>query len=167
MPNDQYKDPILRKYADLITSQNKVIKSVFFGDPIRIGASELPAMVIAKIDTRVSNQSNMEDRHDLRISITIVTDVRETVSEDKTMVRGVNALYNLMEGREESNYYLKSDSLLHILRNHVTIDAANNLFTDLDSFTRIDYGMTLGKRGENMWAIEGTLELTATFIQLR
>lgn len=164
---DEYLDPILKKYGDLITGATKQFKRVYYGDPIRIGTSELPALVIAKIDTRVANITNVEDQHTVRLSFTVVTDVRETINEDKTMVRGVNQLYNLMEGRQNTTYQLKTDSLLYILRHNVELDVSQNLRTDLSTMSRIDYGMTMGKRLEKGWSIEGTLEVTAHFIQIR
>lgn len=145
----------------------KVLKRVYYGDPIRVASSELPVLILSKVDTRVMNLTNVEDEHAIRISITIITDIRDTISEDKTMVAGVNALYNLMEGRTEGTYQLKADSLLYILRHNVELDTANNLRTDLRTMTRIDYGMTMGKRAKEAWSIEGNLELTAHFIQIR
>lgn len=166
MSNQIYQDPVLKKYGQLIES-SKLFKSIFYGDPIRIGASELPALIIAKIDTRAGKFTNSEDMHEMRISFTAVTDVRDTIGEDKEMVRGVNSLYNLMEGRQESTYQLKSDSLLYILRHNEVVDAANNLRTDLSSVSKIDYGMTIGKRKDAAWSIEGTLEITSSFTQIR
>lgn len=166
MSNQIYQDPVLKKYGQLIES-SKLFKSIFYGDPIRIGSSELPALIIAKIDTRVGKFTNSEDAHEMRISFTAVTDVRDTIGEDKEMVRGVNSLYNLMEGRQESTYQLKTDSLLYILRHNEVVDAANNLRTDLSSVSKIDYGMTIGKRKDAAWSIEGTLEITSSFTQVR
>lgn len=167
MSEIQYQDPILRKYADLILANTNAFKRVYFGDPIRIGASELPALILAKVDSNVGNLSNAEDLHEVRISLTVVTDVRDTISDDKTMVSGVNALYNLMEGRQEGTYQLKPTSLLYILRHNVEVDVANNLRTDLSGRTRVDYGMTMDKRAPSSWSIEGTVEITATFSQVR
>lgn len=166
MSNQIYQDPVLKKYGQLIGSA-QLFKSIFYGDPIRIGASELPALIIAKIDTRAGKFTNSEDMHEMRVSFTAVTDVRDTIGEDKEMVRGVNSLYNLMEGRQESTYQLKPDSLLYILRHNEVVDAANNLRTDLSSVSKIDYGMTIGKRKDAAWSIEGTLEITCSFTQVR
>ena len=157
----------MKKYGELIRASNKEIKQVYYGEPIRIPKSSLPALIVAKVDTTVVHQNNVEDLHHIRLAITIVTDIRDTISEDKTMVAGVNALYNLMEGRNESDYTLKADSVLYILRHNVEVDSARNLRTDLDSMTRVEYGMTMGKRAENEWSIEGMLEITSHFIQLR
>ena len=164
---EEYQDPIMKAYVDLIKGKTNLFKRIYYGDPIRIGTSELPALVVAKVDSRISNLSNVEDLHMVRLSLTVITDVRDTISEDKTMVSGVNALYNLMEGRVAGSYQLKPDSLLYIIRHNVELDVANNLRTDLNTISRIDYGMTMGKRKENAWSIEGQLELTAHFTQIR
>ena len=162
-----YQDPILKKYADLVKQNTSVFKRIYFGDPIRIGQSELPALILAKIDTRVGTFDNTQDKHEIRISLTVVTSVNDTFNDDRTMVAGVNSLYNLIEGRDPSTYALLPQSLLGIIRHNVELDSANNLRTDLNSMSRVDYGMTMGKRKEGAWSIEGTLELTSHFIQNR
>lgn len=162
---EEYIDPVMKKYGDLIQASNR-FKRIYYGDPVRIATSELPALVIVKVATQASFHTNGEDLHAMRLSFTVVTDVRETISEDKTMVRGVNELYNLMEGRQ-ANFQLNADSLLYLLRHNQVLDAANNLRTDLSTMSTIDYGMTMGKRQEGAWSIEGTLEVTSTFTQIR
>lgn len=162
-----YQDPILKKYADLIKSQTNVFKRIYFGDPIRIGASEYPALILAKVDTTVSNHSNAEDEYQIRISMTIVMDVRDTISDDKEMVKGVNSLYNLVEGRNADDYTLKPESILNILRHNVELDSGKNLRTDLSTQSRVDYGMTINKRAPESWGIEATIEFTTNFIQNR
>lgn len=165
--SDLYIDPVMQKYVEIIKAGNPNFKGIFFGDPIRIGLSQLPALIVAKIDTRVSNMTNQEDMHQMRLSFTVVTDIHDTLNEDKQIVAGVNDLYNIMEGRQDDTYALAPHSLLYILRHNVEIDPANNLRTDLSTMSRVDYGMTMGKRKEAAWSIEGTLEITAHFSQIR
>ena len=169
MENQQYIDPILKKYVDTITGITNRFKRIYYGDPIRIGSSECPALIITKVDTNVSNMTNVEDVHSVRIMLTVVADTRDTISDDVTMVRGVNSLYNIIEGREDADYTLKSDSLLYILRHNVELDSGKNLRTDLNTMSHVDYGMTFGKRGQTdtSWSIEGTIEITANFSQVR
>lgn len=161
-----YKDPIIQKYITLIQSKTGKFKRFYFGDPIRVGASELPAVIIAKVNTQVSNLSNTEDEHRIQMSITVVTDIRETISDDKTMVKGTNDLYELLEGRN-ANYTLKDDALLNIIRHDVELDVGQQLRTDLNTTSTIDYAMTMGKRVENHWSLEGTLTFVAHFTQVR
>jgi len=166
MITDLYKDPICARYAKLITDVNKTIKRVYFGEPIRIGASELPALIIEKTDTSIRPFTNMEDQHDIKINFTIVTDVRQTISDDKQLVAGFASLYNIIEGRD-ATYKLKVDSILGILRKNAEVDPGLNLRTDLETASRAVYGMTLGKRQDDHFSIEGSVQITAHFIQLR
>lgn len=167
MPEVQYIDPIMKKYGDLITANTTNFKRIYYGDPVRIGNSELPALVIVKSSTQVANSSNMVDKHNVRLILTVITDVRNTISDDRDLVPGVNSLYNIIEGRSADDYTLKSESLLGILRHNVTLDAGKNLHTDIDSVTEVEYGMTMGKREPGAWSIEGTVTLTANFYQNR
>jgi hypothetical protein len=162
-----YTDPILKKYADLIKANIPVFKRVYFGDPIRIGKTELPALVLQKIDTKIQNLSNIEDQHNVRISMTVVVDIRETLNDEKTMVAGISQLYDIIEGRNDTDYTLKSTSVLGTLRHNVELDVGNNLRTDLNTMSSASYSMTMGKRQENAWALEGLVEITALFTQNR
>lgn len=166
MPEIIRVDPVMKKYADLINGLTHNFKRTYFGDPIRIGVSELPALVIAKTKTIITNFDNQTDKHDMHIAFTVVTDVRDTINDDRDMVRGVNSLYNICEGRND-DYTLKADSLLYILRHYVEIDVAHNLRTDLMSATSLDFGMTIGKRKDGSWATEANGSIIATFYQVR
>lgn len=162
-----YVDPILKAYANLITANTGAFKAVYYGDPQRIGESELPALILEKLDTRASNMTSAEDEHQVRIRIMVVTDVRDSIGADKQLVAEYGTLYNLMEGRDPATYALKTDSLLYILRHNINLDTTYNLRTDLGGGTRVDYGVTIGKRAPDAWAVEGQIEITANFIQSR
>src|SRR5215208_3632734 len=154
-----YSDPILEKYISLIKAHNGALKSFFQGDPIRIGASQLPACIISKTGTNVGPLSNAEDGHEIGLRITIITDVRQDLSSDESyakIVEGVSSLYDLMEGRN-ADYTLKETSILDILRSNIIVDADNNLRTDLGSLTRIDYGVT--ERSRDTYTIEARADL--------
>lgn len=164
---EPYKDPILKKYADLIQANTKVFRKFYFGDPIRIPASFLPACILSKTETRAGKITNSQDEHGVQIVITVVTDIRKDISDENSIVPGVTSLYNIIEGRNDSDYTLKSDSLLYILRHNIGLDTANNLRTDLSTITRVNYGMVAGKRDPEAWSIEGQIDLVAEFIQIR
>jgi len=164
-----YKDPIIKKYIDLIQSVvgMSFFKGVYYGDPIRVPVSNLPALIISKDETRVSNLTNADDEHLIALTLTVITDIRADIQDDKSIAPGTATLYDIMEGRESATLKLKAKSLLHILRNNLSVDTALGLRTDLGSITRVDYGMTVGKREQEAWAIEAQLEFIAHFTQLR
>lgn len=168
-----YKDPIIIKYIDLIKGvlgEGK-IKQYYQGDPIRVPVSSLPAIIISKDETRVSNAldggSNVEDTHLMALTLTVITDIRDDIKDDKTIAPGISTLYDIIEGRESDTLKLKTTSILNILRTNIDVDTALGLRTDLGSITRVDYGLTVGKREQEAWAVEAQIEFIAHFTQLR
>lgn len=162
-----YKDPIIAKYQQLIeTTMPGVFRGVYQGDPMAIPQSNLPALIISKSQTTIGPLSSAEDDHQLSLILTVVTDIREERSDDPQMVPGIAKLYDIIEGRD-SNYKLKANTILDILRSNITVDSALNLRTDLGSLTRADYGLTIGKRAQDAYAIEGQVEFTARYSQIR
>ena len=164
-----YTDPIIKKYMKLITGivGEGFFKRLYYGDPIKIPASNLPAIIISKDETRVSNITNTEDEHLMALTLTVVTDIREDINDDKAIAPGISSLYDIIEGREEATLKLKEKSIMNILRNNVDVDTALGLRTDLGSITRADYGLTVGKRKLESWAIEAQVEFIAHFTQIR
>lgn len=165
-----YKDPIIQKYFDLIKSKlgDGAFKQYYQGDPIVLpGKSLMPCLILAKAETRVGPLTNSDDEHSQRLLLTVVTDVRDEINDDDAITPGTAALYDIMEGRESDTLKLKTTSLLHIIRNNILVDAALNLRTDLASVTRVDYGMTVGKRAKDAWAVEGQIEFVCNFNQVR
>lgn len=166
--SDIYKDPILKKYQTLFeAAMPGVFKSFYQGDPIQIPKSSMPAMVMSKSQTRISNLTNAEDQHEIGIILTVITDLRDEISDDTQMVPGIAQLYAIIEAREEATYALKSGTILDVLRSNIEVDATYNLRTDLGSITTANYGLTVDKRAQQGFAIEGQIEFTATFSQVR
>ncbi len=164
-----YKDPIINKYIELIKAKMPAIKSFYQGDPFRVPKTNLPACIISKTQTMVGPLTNAEDSHQIGITITIITDIRdERSNENEELVTpGIAQLYDIIEGREDTTYLLKDTSLLDVLRTNILIDASRNLRTDLGSITRIDYGLTIGKRSPEGYATEGQVDFLSTYSQLR
>ncbi len=164
-----YTDPIISKYFALIKAAvpDGLFKKYFQGDPMRIGKSLIPALIISKSETRVGPLTNAEDEHGIALILTVVTDVRDTVNDSDELVKGTSQLYDIIEGRSDTTYKLKSQSILNILRSNLVVDAALNLRTDLNTITRADYGLTIGKRAPDAYAVEGTVEWVAHFTQVR
>lgn len=163
-----YKDPVIRKYIETIKSivGESFFKVCYEEDPIRIPASNLPCLIISTNETRVTQITNAEDEHGMSFILTVITDIRQDIQDDKTIAGSKVKLKEIIEGRDE-NYKLGTKSILHILRNNVNLDVGNNLRTDLTSITRVDYGITVNKRQPEAWGIEAQVEFETHFIQLR
>jgi len=162
-------DPIIKKYFDVIkAATGSAFKSYYYGDPIRIPNSSLPALIGARRSSRTSTASNAEDIHRITLVFTVVSDVRNDIQDDKTMTAGNARLYDLIEGRDESTLQLKSSSLLGILRKQaLELDPAHQLWGDIDSPTQIDYGLVANKRANPSWSIEGAITTVASLVQIR
>lgn len=161
-----YRDPIIQKLFDIISSVDGVaFKSYYHGDPFLIPRSNLPALILAKDNTRIGDASNAEDYHAMRFVFTAVTDIRTELGNPETdVVIGDSMLYDLFEGRNE-DFTLKDTALVAILRANTEI--GNNTHIDLRSEMIPDYGFSFGKRGERSWAWEGMLTVDLYREELR
>lgn len=160
-----YIDPILTEIAELIKASNKDIKEYYFGDPLIIPRSNLPSLILSKATTVVEDHTNAEDSHRMNIVLTLVSDIRQDFNNlANGEVAGWNTLYDIMEGRN-MDYTLKPTSLPQILKSNANL--SHNAQIDVDNPIRIDYGLTIGKRGERAIAVEANLFLTVFFDQLR
>ena len=165
-----YKDPVIKKYFDLIKSKvdTGLFKEYYQGDPIRVPKSKLPCLVISKSETQIGHLTNSEDEQGMALILTVITDIRDEVNDSEDIVPGISKLYDIIEGRDDTTYKLKTNSILHILRNNQLVDASSNqLRTDLNTITRADYGLTIGKRAPEAYAVEGQVEFIAYFTQVR
>jgi hypothetical protein len=162
----KYEDTVIKKYFDLIKANTDYFKEFYQGDPIRVPHSNLPCVILSKNETRVGVFSNREDEHGMLLTMTVVVDIRAEINDDKAITSGIAQLYDIIEGRD-SAYKLKTNSLLHILRNNILVDQTNGLRTDLDSITSVDYGMTLGKRAPEAWGVEAQITFVAHHTQIR
>lgn len=164
---ESYLDPVLEKYIDLIKANNGAIKSYYFGEPIRFPSVDLPCLFISKKTTNVDPITNTEDQHNMMLTMTLVTDVRSDLStQDANFTAGIATLYNIMEGRN-ADYTLKDTSILGILRSNLIVDGVNQLITDLETVTRIDYSHTMANRTPQEWWILSTIDFVCKFTQVR
>jgi hypothetical protein len=164
-----YTDPILTAYINLIKAHTGAIKMFYQGEPVRIPVSNLPCAILSKRQTQIGPITNSEDEHDIGISITVITDIRQDLSTNENIaeiVAGVATLYDIIEGRN-GDLTLKDTSLLGILRSNILVDAEHGLRTDLGSITRVDYGQTLRGRPLEEWSIEARVDIVASFHQVR
>ena len=160
-----YADPLSEKLFTLIDAgDGGAITSYYHGDPFMIPRSDLPALIASKDATEIRDNSISEDQHDIKIVLTLVTDIRDDFGETAGIVAGWQTLYDIFEGRD-SNYILKSTSIMDILRSNSELD--NQAHIDTTSPMVVNYGFSLGKRGENTISVEASLSVPIFFTQIR
>jgi len=160
-----YSDPLTQKLFDLIdASDGGAIISYYHGDPFMIPRSDLPALIGVKDATEVRDNSVAEDQHEVRIVLTLVTDVRNDFGDTAGVVAGWQTLYDIFEGRN-ADYTLKSTSIMDILRSNSELNNQAHIDTTVPMV--VNYGFTLGKRGENSISLEASLSVPIYFTQVR
>ena len=164
MQTGQYEDPILEKVLDLIDHNNQDVKGFFQGDPLLIPRSSLPAIIASKDTTNIADVSSGEDEHIMGVVLTLVVDVRDTINDVSGLGASWTQLYDMFEGRG-SDYILKAKSIIDILRGNANL--TQNAHIDTTNPMIIDYGLTVGKRGERSIAVEGNVSFNVYFSQLR
>ena len=169
-----YSDPIIQKIFTAIKAKNGEIKKYYEAFPLRICDSELPAIVISKVRTEVASFDQggaaSRDQQSISLVLTLITSVRSelsTANADSDTVAGVAKLYDLMEGRSESDYTLKTTSLLSILRNNLNLDIENNLRIQLEGSMAIDYGEASRDENGEQWTTEANIAFDCHFVQRR
>ena len=160
-----YKDTIVQKYLDLIKSNTTGIKGFYNGFVAKIPASMLPAVMIQIEKTEVEEMSNVEDEHRIFLVLTYIADIRKTV-EDPAFITSLNNVLDALVGRQ-SDYSLKTSSILHILRNNLNVDVDNNLRTDVRSFSVVTPGEITAGRFPGLFTAEGTIRFLAHYFQER
>lgn len=166
--NQQQVDPIIKKYFDLIKASNPdAFKGFYYGDPVRIPTSMMPALIGARRMTNVAPTTNAEDEHVMQLVFTVVTDIRKDISDETQLTPGWNTLYDLVEGRDPETLLLKPQSLMYILRHHISLDDAHQLWTDIRTPTKVDFGLVANKRMQGGWSIEAAVTTNANLVQYR
>lgn len=164
MPN--YNDPIIQKYLDLIKDNRSDIKRFFNGIVTKVAASECPCIMIGIDNLEINDFSNVEDEHRINLILTLVTDVRRNFADTVRIDDGISKVVEILTGRE-SDYKLKNESILNILRNNVSIDTTNNLRTDIGTITAVTPKEVAIGRMPDYWSAEGSIKFQAHFIQER
>src|SRR5690348_10168252 len=131
-------DRLIQKYIALIKSKTSVFKAIYVGDPMKIPASRMPALVITRQGSSTQAVTNGEDQRNVTLQFTVVVDVRPDIQDDKLPVPGYGTIYDIVEGCGQ-DMKLKASSLLGIIRGNLDIDSANQVWTDVSGPTRIQY----------------------------
>ena len=161
-----YKDPIIQKYLDLIKDNVGGIRTFYNGTLMQIPLSKLPLVMIDIEGVEVTEESTSEDRHIVSLVLTYIADMRKETSAAQLMEAGFGKVLDVLVGRN-SDYSLKSTSILYVLRHNLNVDSGNNLRTDVGSITVATPREVVTGRMPGYWSCEGTVRFKAHFIQER
>ena len=161
-----YEDTIIAKYLSLIKGNVADVRTFYNGTLFQVPISRLPLIMIDIESTEASEFSNAEDQHIISLVLTYIADMRKDISAVQFMESGFGKVLDVLVGRA-SDYSLKTNSILYILRHNLDIDASNNLRTDLGSITVATPREVVPGRMPGFWSAEGTIRFKAHFIQTR
>lgn len=161
-----YKDPIIQKYLDLIKENVGDIRTFYNGTMVQIPISMLPMVMIDIESTEATEFSDAEDEHRVGLVLTFIADMRKDFSAANLIKAGFSKVLEVLVGRD-SDYKLKENSILHVLRHNLNIDPDNNLRTDVGSVSVVTPSEVATGRMAGYWSAEGTIRFIAHFIQER
>lgn len=165
MPEQDYRDPIIEKYLDLLKDNlGSKIRKYFNGIPSIIAQSECPAIAIGIERTEMKPYTTEEDEHRISLVLVLITDIRESLSNNYRMDQGISQVLDIFMGRN-SDYTLKSNSIAKIIRDNRNIDLTNHLKTDVGSISIITPKDVVQDRINGYWTAEGTMRFQAHYYQ--
>lgn len=161
-----YRDPILERLITKLDTEGpaELKNRYFYGDPLQVPKSSLPACFVTKDTTRVDTAANAEIKTEMQVVLNVVFDLTRDFNQAFDNISSSNTLYDCLEGRN-ADYTLKPTSLVFILDKYQTLDT--NLWIALGSPLEPDYGIGIEKRGPGIYTVEGVIRLTLIHHQLR
>lgn len=156
-----YKDPLLKKIIDLIKNNNNQIRTYYYGDPVLVPKSVLPACFVCKDMTSINSETTQEDRHRRSILIKIVVDAQSDFMKSPDQVVGINTLYQICDGLDDNGNPLPS-SIAYILRHNQNLDSVFTLC--LDDPLDIKFPDKLNLRGENLLTLDTEIRFKVTSV---
>lgn len=162
----QYRDPFITKLIGIFNAEGpaSLKNRYYYGDPMVVAKSQLPAVFISKDKTTIAPETNEEDVSTIPMIINVVMDLTRDFGQAFNSINSMNQVYEAIEARNV-DYTLRSDSLAYLLRKHMELDS--QVWIDLSSGLELDYGVGMGKRGEGIFTVEGVMKFTVTHIQMR
>ena len=159
------RDPIVTKIIALFNASGpaRLKNRYFYGDPLLVPKSQLPAVFISKDGTSIGNEDVATDRSELRYAINVVEDLTRDFNQAFDSIGATSLVEDYLEGLTD-DYDLKPTSLAYILRKNQSIGP--HLYINIEVPLELDYGVTIGKRGDGLYTVEGVLKFEVTALQM-
>jgi len=127
------------RIADKITKYlkdacDKRIKSYYFGDPLIIPASNLPALIVSKRQSVVNQGATGLDEVDKIYSIKLVYNKKDELGKNPNEVAVQRTIADMVEGIDENGNFTET-SIVGVLRKNFTLgDAIENQDMSIEYF---------------------------------
>lgn len=104
------------KTAAPALSPIKSIKAMYFGDPIIINASNLPALIVMPISEQVSSRGTQYDQADSVIKIKLIQDLKQGLGTSTPTDNEMTEYALKIFEERDSNGKIKTSSIIGALR---------------------------------------------------
>lgn len=166
-----YRDPILVKIRDILNQDGpkKLKDRYYFGDPIAVNVSNLPACFISFDRQQISNADNSHLESNMSVVFNVVYDHKRDLMQAFDNIESHMSVVDIIEGRHDEKdpnpYAIRKDTILGALRLHE--DLGNNLWIDVGTTSDAEYGVGVGKRGPGIYTAEGIVRIQVKQHQLK
>lgn len=159
-----YRDPVSTLLIGILNQYgpSELRNRYYYGDPLVVAESALPAVFISKDDTEIANSDVATDEHRMNYVINVVYDLKRDFGKRFDDTRAANSLYDFIEGRED-DLTLKTTAVTSVLRSHYQLAA--HCYVDLDTPLKVNYGVTGESRGANIFTAEGIVRCQVYLLQ--
>jgi len=124
----------LKQYGD------KRIKRYFYGDPIIINVSSLPALIVENASQEITQKATGQDEITNTYNIRLVFNKKSELGKNPEEVASERTIAQLVSGRDSSGNYNQT-SIVGILRKYFTLG-------DLINDQQIAVDFSTGERGD-------------------
>lgn len=101
-----------------------IFKAHFEGDPVKIGISSLPALVVEKVGGSITAGPTGMDRVREQVLIKIVMNKKDDFGASQNVDLTEKKLRELVEGRDSQTGYYEDKSLMGCIRKNYTLGGA-------------------------------------------
>jgi len=130
-------DKIIKYLKDIA---DKRIKTYYFGDPLTIPASNLPALIVSKTSSNINQGATGLDEADKTYLIRLVFNKKDELGKNPNEVSAQRTMADIIEGVDSSGVWV-SNSIMGVLRKYFTLGDTIN-----DQSVTIEYFIT--ERGD-------------------
>lgn len=158
----EYKDPVIAKLIEKLEAEGpeRLRGKYYNGDVGIVPKSEMPVCSIAKDATKMRPADNMTTEHYMPLVINVIWDATEDIGQSEDIVSGVNSLYEVVEGRDET-YQLAEETIAYVLMKYHNLDDNLWLAVGPNEEVDIDYGLGINRRGRGIHSLEAVIRVSA------
>jgi hypothetical protein len=138
MPRSDFKDTIADTMIDLLKTNlgSAGFKQYYYGDPIAIPQSQLPAVVVEFESSDITVSTTAQDDVDDVLVIKLVFNKKSDFNKTASEIAGHRRLRELMQGVDSTTGKIAANTVIGILRANFTLSN-----TIVDQSIGIEYGI--------------------------